>query len=218
MSFAICIALHAPATHIFLVMCLTLAAYLLDYLFCFFGRTFKVTSSFFTRIENGVQLRFKNPQGFQDSAKGYVYLLIPFINKFEWHPFSVYPHQELKDYSCVHIHACGDWMKRLFNETERETQRPVWVQGPFVSPFCTAADFDNLILVASGIGITPALAVMHTLQAERRVNLVWTCRDASLVEFYLNTAKFDDNAWTLVFYTGKQKLSITAHLPPACFI
>jgi len=216
--FAMCVAFHAPATHIFLVTGLTISAYFLDWLYCYLLNTFKLTSCFFTRIENGVQLRFKNPHGFPDQAHGYVYLLVPFINQYEWHPFSVYPHQDLDGFSCVHIHVVGDWTRKLFKVIERETQRPAWVQGPFVSPFSTATDFDNLILVASGVGITPALAVMHTLKEERRVNLVWVCRDASMVEFFLNTAKFDDNAWTLIFYTGKENLNIQATLPPVCFI
>lgn len=209
--------MRQPPTFFFVTV-LTMSAYLLDWLYSYLLNTFKLTSCFFTRIENGVQLRFKNPHGFPDQANGYVYLLVPFINQYEWHPFSVFPHQDLDGFSCVHIHVVGDWTRELLKVTERETQRPAWVQGPFVSPFSTATDFDNLILVASGVGITAAMAVMHTLKEERRVSLVWVCRDASMVEFFLNTAKFDDDAWTLIFYTGKQTLNIKATLPPACFI
>jgi hypothetical protein len=54
--------------------------------------------------------------------------------------------------------------------------RPVWVQGPFPSPYSKAIDFDNLILVASGIGITPAMAVLEH-HRERRVNLIWIVRE-----------------------------------------
>jgi hypothetical protein len=216
--FAVCIASHAPATHIFIVASITFGAYLIDWLFSQFLRTFKVTSSCFTRLEQGVQLRFKNPQGFASERNGYIYLLVPFISKYQWHAFSVYPHHELEDHSCVHIHACGDWTEQLFNETVQDTHRPVWVQGPFASPFSTATDFDNLILVATGIGITPALAVMHDLRAERRVNLIWLTRDASMVEFYLDSAKFCNNAWTFIFYTGNRKLNITSSLPPTCFV
>ena len=32
------------------------------------------------------------------------------------------------------------------------------------------------------------------------------CRDADLVEFYMNKIAFDDDAWSFIFYTGKRKL------------
>jgi len=216
--FAVCIASHAPDTHIFLVASIAFGAYLIDWLFSHFLRTFKVTSSYFTRLEHGVELRFKNPPGFASEHNGYIYLMVPFISKYQWHAFSVYPHHELEDHSCVHIHACGDWTEQLFDETVQETRRPVWVQGPFASPFSTATDFDNLILVATGIGITPALAVMHDLRAERRINLIWLTRDASMVQFYLDSAKFCNNAWTFIFHTGSRELNITSSLPPTCFV
>ena len=42
------------------------------------------------------------------------------------------------------------------------TSRPCYVAGPFASPFSTAIDYDNLVLVASGIGITPAMSIITT--------------------------------------------------------
>ena len=84
-----------------------------------------------------------------------------------------------------------------------KTTRPVWVSGHFASPYSTAINFDNLVLVASGIGITPALSVVAAHRATRRVNLVWVCREPSLVEFYLSKFQFPTNALTLIYYTGK---------------
>jgi hypothetical protein len=57
-------------------------------------------------------------------------------------------------------------------------------QGPFASPYSTAMDYDSLVLVASGIGITPALAIIASHKHSRRVNLIWSCRDAALVECF----------------------------------
>jgi hypothetical protein len=58
------------------------------------------------------------------------------------------------------MYKAGDWTEQLHKIVDRPTKRPVWVAGPFASPYSTAVDFDNLVLVASGIGITPALSIL----------------------------------------------------------
>ena len=40
------------------------------------------------------------------------------------------------------------------------------------------------------------------------VHLIWTCRDADLVEFYLNQVQFDDDAWSFIFYPGKRNAPV----------
>ena len=120
--------------------------------------------------------------------------------------------------SCVCMAVGGDWTKRLHDQVERPTRRPAWISGPFASPYATAVDYDNLILVASGIGITPAMSIITTYKETRRANLIWVCRDASLLEFYLDKCRFDDDGWTLVFYTGKRKLQLPNQLAPTVLI
>ena len=76
-----------------------------------------------------------------------------------------------------------------------------------------------VILVASGIGITPALSIINAHKATRRINLIWACRDPSLLEFYLENNEFDPHAWTLIFYTGKRQLAVnTRQLPKTVLV
>lgn len=82
----------------------------------------------------------------------------------------------------------------------------------------TASEYDNLILVASGIGITPAMSIVTTYRDTRRVNLVWVCRDASLLEFYLDKCAFGSDGWTLIYFTGKRKLRLPHQLAPTVLI
>jgi len=51
--------------------------------------------------------------------------------------------------------VAGDWTKAVHNELKAPSSRPGWLYGPFPSPFSTTTSYDNLIVVASGIGITP---------------------------------------------------------------
>jgi hypothetical protein len=87
-----------------------------------------------------------------------------------------------------------------------------------MSPFSTSVEYDNLLLVATGIGITPCLGLINKMKEDRRINLIWMYRDASLVEFILNSVEFDDDAVSLIYYTGKRKLSITKELPETAYV
>ena len=58
-------------------------------------------------------------------------------------------------------------------------------------------------MCATGIGITPCISTLVALRQTRRANVVWMVRDAELIEFYLESGCFAENAFTLIFYTGK---------------
>ena len=73
----------------------------------------------------------------------------------------------------------GDWTANVHRQLQRNTVRPVWISGPFVSPYNNALNFDNTICIASGIGITPALSIIRAHKESRRINLVWMCRDSA---------------------------------------
>ena len=92
-------------------------------------------------------------------------------------------HPTKPDHSSLCMAALGDWTKALHAKLSKPTCRPGWVYGPFPSPFSSGGNFDNLIAVATGIGITPALSAVTALGESRRVNLIWMCRDPDLVEY-----------------------------------
>ena len=102
----------------------------------------------------------------------------------------------------------GDWTTSVHEQLQRNTVRPVWVSGPFVSPYNNALNFDNTICVASGIGITPALSIIRAHKESRRINLVWMCRDSAMLEFFMDHLYLNnEGGWILIFYTGKERLS-----------
>jgi hypothetical protein len=103
----------------------------------------------------------------------------------------------------------GNWTNAVHEALQRNTVRPVWVCGPFASPYGQAKFFDNQILVASGIGITPALSVIRSnaQKPSRRINLIWVTRDPHMLEFYIEHLVLDNTGWNLIFYTGKEPLN-----------
>jgi len=171
----IIILFHAHKMQIRYVMGAPLLLYFVDWTYGFFCRTFLVDKDVtFTRLECGVELTFKHPRGFNpEESTGYILVCIPWINKWEWHPFSFFAHPTKPGHSCVCICKHGDWTTALHNKDKVPTTRPIFVAGPYVSPYATATKYDNLILVASGIGITPALAIISAHKEAKRVNLIW---------------------------------------------
>jgi len=215
------LALHAPKmTSIYLVG-IPVLIYILDYVVGSIMRTYRSESPMFTRIECVVELVFKHPPGFHSDGTGYILVNLPWLRPWEWHAFSLFAHATLDDHSCVCMNKSGDWTEALHAMIDRPMALPAWVSGPFASPYSAAFNYSNIILVASGIGITPAMSLItwHR-ESQRRTNLIWCCRDASLLEFYLADSKtqFSERAWTLIFYTGKRKFALPEHLPPTVLL
>jgi glucose-6-phosphate 1-dehydrogenase len=208
LSIPMAAALCFHTTRLFVFMIIVLAIYAADKIVQSFVCTHKITDSQWHRLANGVQLSFKSPAGWNANQLGYVNVAVPWISTTQWHPFSVYAHPTLEGYSAVCINTAGDWTRALHESISKPTTRPVWIQGPFASPYATSMEFDNLLLVASGIGITPALSCMHEFGNERRLSLLWMCRDAALLQFFLQVCPFDEIAFAVVYYTGKDPLEI----------
>jgi hypothetical protein len=217
-GFALSGALHAPATRVIYVYMSALSVYLVDWIVANFYLTYFVEVCHFTRLQESVVLHWEDPKGYKSAQHGYVNICIPFVNRFQWHAISVYPHAHHPNSSSLCIAKAGDWSNKLHDETSYKTTRPVWIQGPFLTPFSASVEYDNAICVSSGSGISASIAAIQSLKHHRRVSFIWLCRDASMVEFYLNTYDFDDDAYTLIYYTGRQKLSVPKSLPPFVLI
>ena len=128
---------HAPATNIAGVMGFVMIVYFLNYLVALHSGTFLVESTIFRRLGDATLLSFANPKGFELQGASYVCVMLPWIDKYQWHAFSVFPHPSQPNTSSVCIAAIGDWSKELHKIVSNPTSRAAWVQGPFLSPFAS---------------------------------------------------------------------------------
>ncbi|KAG7367856.1 FAD binding protein [Nitzschia inconspicua] len=206
---------HAPKRNVFWIVGTPLVIYWVDWLFGLLINTRMAPSARFVRLESAVMIRLKKPKGFElKGAGGYCYLCVPWITKLEWHAFSAFKDPHNDDYVCFCIAKAGGWTRKLHEEVHEPIDRRIWLNGPYPSPFETALDTDNIISVASGIGITPALSAIKSLADHRKMHLIWMVRDASLLEFMFDFGiVVDDDAYTLIFYTGKRELVFQRPLP-----
>ncbi|OHE99148.1 FAD-binding domain-containing protein [Colletotrichum orchidophilum] len=104
-------------------------------------------------------------------AGQYVFLQVPAISAFQWHPFtvSICKGREFR----LHIKTDGNWTKRLRDlggegkgeGADAATEIDVGVNGPFGAPAQRFYDFHHTIIVGSGIGVTPFSGILADLQA-----------------------------------------------------
>jgi ferric-chelate reductase len=148
--------------------------------------------------------------------------MCPWISKWQWHAFTMFPDPTKKDHTMICIGASGDWTKEMYNKIKSPCHRSLFVLGPFASEFSDMAlHTTNALAIASGIGITPTLSLMLSYAGKKRINIIWMCRDAGLIEYFLH--KLDiftvtKNSFALIYYTGKEELVLPKNLPLNFFI
>lgn len=60
-------------------------------------------------------LVIRKPSKFHFKPGDYVFLNVPAVAKYEWHPFSISSAPENSDHIWLHIKACGNWTKKLYS-------------------------------------------------------------------------------------------------------
>ncbi len=169
------------------------------------------------------QLHFKNPKSWGERPKtSYVYIMCPWISKHQWHAFTMFPEPTKKNHTMLCIGASGDWTRELHDVIKAPSYKSLYVLGPYLSEFSDkAVTTSNAIAVASGIGITPTLSLMLNYAGKKRVNIIWMCRDAGLVEYILHKVDIEaitKNSYAFIYYTGKRELALPQKLPLNLFI
>ena len=213
--FAVGMCFHVPTSgipnggFIAYVLGLCICLYSLDSAYVTLFMTEKIETTSFQVLSSGVLMSMDVSESFHKRGEqgGFVYVCVPWVDRNQWHAFSLFEHPKEPKRRQVFMLNSGDWTRAVHKALQRDTVRPVWVQGPFISPYSQAEAYDNQILVASGIGITPALSVIRAHKYSRRSNLIWAVRDQAMLEFFLERLYLDHNGWNLIFYTGKANIN-----------
>merc|ERR1712176_1340819 len=113
-------------------------------------------------LKGGIELTMMVSKRFEKNIKGgYGYIMAPWVSKCQWHPFSIYEDPQDSRRRHMFIAKVGDWTTNLYEKVATApSARPLWISGPFPSPYNDCLNFDNMICVGSGVGITPALSTI----------------------------------------------------------
>ena len=221
--FGVALMFHAPAMNIAWLIAVPFFIYLFDWIFGFYARTFLIDSATFHCI-NGqarcVVMSIDKLNGFDDCGVSMVYVMLPHISLYQWHPFSILPINEefdnKKSYMCI-IAASGDWTDQLYRETLQQSEyhsgdcsRVAYIYGPILQTHQLGVYFDHIISICSGVGVTSALS-FYTQYAKtsRLIYLVWICRDWGLIHYVISFLKqvtinsqHQNDSVILIYYTG----------------
>ena len=82
---------HAPQ-RIYWLVGVPLVTYAADFIFGVFHKTHLVENAYFERLgDTSCVITFENPRGFGNQNSAYVYLMLPWLSKYQFHVFSIYP-------------------------------------------------------------------------------------------------------------------------------
>jgi hypothetical protein len=68
-------------------------------------------------------LVIKRPLNFKFCSGDYVFIRIPKLSRYEWHPFTISSAPELKDELWLHVRSLGDWTNKLYDWVQEFTAK-----------------------------------------------------------------------------------------------
>ncbi|XP_019243624.1 PREDICTED: ferric reduction oxidase 8, mitochondrial isoform X2 [Nicotiana attenuata] len=127
-----------------------------------------------------------------------IYVKIPRISNFQWHPFSITSSSKVdKDTISILIKAEGQWTSTLYNMLHSKTDAEadgmrffhVATEGPYGPSSMEFLRYDSLLLVAGGIGVTPFFSILQEITSARsnknvlpvKVQLVYIIKDSQSI-------------------------------------
>ena len=138
-----------------------------------------------------VEVCFPKTAGFDYNPGQYVFLCVPELSLFEWHPFSL-SSSPLQSVVTFHIRKAGTWTTALYELAKKKDQVSILFEGPYGS---TAVDlmsnrYKMVILFSGGIGVTPMQAICNQLMYEhntkkrqlKKLSFVWVERDPVVMD------------------------------------
>ncbi|CAF3255702.1 unnamed protein product [Rotaria sp. Silwood2] len=141
---------------------------------------------------NVIEIRFRKKLMIKPRPGQYIYLKCWSLSKFEWHPFTVTSATE-ENYISIHIRTVGNWTKELAKKFEKYPQDipRLGIDGPYGSPADDVFNYDGVILIGAGIGVTPYAAILKQIRSSqadhirlRRVYFYWICNTTSCYEWF----------------------------------
>eukprot|EP00258_Populus_trichocarpa_P021748 XP_024437767.1 ferric reduction oxidase 8, mitochondrial isoform X1 [Populus trichocarpa] len=110
--------------------------------------------------------------GLKYTPTSVIYMKIPSISKFQWHPFSITSSSNIDDHTMSVVVKCNEgWTSSLYDMIQAELDSdtgamnciPVSIEGPYGPASLDFLRHDSLLLIAGGAGITPFLSIIKEI-------------------------------------------------------
>jgi NADPH oxidase 1 len=147
---------------------------------------------------NTMELRIEKPSFLYQPGQ-YLFMNVPAVSKFQWHPFTISSCPE-EGFVSVHIRILGDWTKQVaevmgcLNDSKTPGKIPrVMIDGPYGAPAEDLKNYKIALLVGAGIGVTPAASLLKSVWYEyyrkapialKKLYFIWITRDADNISWF----------------------------------
>ncbi|KAJ8409873.1 hypothetical protein AAFF_G00209140 [Aldrovandia affinis] len=147
-----------------------------------------------------LELQMKR-KGFRMEVGQYVFLQCPSVSQLEWHPFTLTSAPEEDQFS-VHIRIVGDWTQGLYEACggDKPGFQEAWklpkmgVDGPFGTASEDVFQYEVVMLVGAGIGVTPFASILksvwykhvheNTKVFTKKIYFYWLCPETQAFEWF----------------------------------
>eukprot|EP00042_Codosiga_hollandica_P037949 m.304264 g.304264 ORF g.304264 m.304264 type:complete len:798 (+) comp55267_c0_seq5:1116-3509(+) len=121
-------------------------------------------------------LQITKPPGYKTTPGQYIFLQLPMISTFEWHPFTLSSAPGDK-YISVHIRTAGDWTGDVFNyfskfpvsnalmgEVGMQSLPDARIDGPYGTANSEVFGYSHAVLIGAGVGATPTTSILKHIK------------------------------------------------------
>lgn len=123
------------------------------------------------------------------------------ISHFQWHAFTA-TSSPTDDHIEFTIRCLGDWSTKFrdYLVKNKNNLPDIQIDGAFGSPIDTICNYDSVILVASGIGITPYISILKYIVenykykhfAIKKIDILWVNRDIENFDWFNSELDYID--------------------------
>ncbi|KAJ3271503.1 hypothetical protein HDV01_006554 [Terramyces sp. JEL0728] len=175
---------------------------------------------------NTMELRFEKPS-FLYKPGQYLFLNIPSVSQYQWHPFTISSTPE-EGFISIHIRILGDWTKKAAdvlgcfkNGGNMQNAPKVCLDGPYGAPAEDLYNYKVAMLVGAGIGVTPAASLLKSVWYKfyrkapmplSKLYFFWINRDVQAFSWFQSLlASLEETVPTTMleihtYLTGKQSI------------
>eukprot|EP01084_Bolivina_argentea_P311159 538574_1 len=219
-----------------------ISAIILDILFRLYSLFFQrvIISNIKLLSSNVIRIKFNKSFGFKYLPGQYLFLNILSINLFEFHPFSISSSPFNEESIMIHIRILGDWTQKLYKFISEKYEKnrlengvfnrrkkikwnnlTIFIEGPYGKLQVALHEYQSIILISGGIGITPLQSIFNEIvhnishnsspkyQNKReefedfvqRIHFVWSVRDPYMV------TEFGKLHWAGIQHKNKEKFN-----------
>ncbi|XP_050203919.1 ferric reduction oxidase 2-like [Mercurialis annua] len=114
-----------------------------------------------------LEINFSKSPGLSYNPTSILFLNVPSVSKFQWHPFTINSNSNLEPETLsVVIKSEGSWSKKLYQMLSSSSpidRLEVSVEGPYGPASTHFLRHDTLVMVSGGSGITPFISIIREL-------------------------------------------------------